>query len=215
MKKNFVSVFVLLLTLFTAASAQALVLVDTGPGPNDNQFQSTPAVLFAKFHLDFDYTLTDVEGWFTTRTVSTIYLGILRDGGELPNVIVEDLPEGGSTFAFDTIYGQSFDIPQGNEPDWFGVHDVEWVLAAGDYWVQFNLAQDVGMPGPSQNPLDDEAFFEGISILPVLVIGNFDENDALDLGVRIQGITATVPEPASALLFASGILGAFLKRKYA
>lgn len=71
--------------------------------------------------------LNDIEGWFTTRTVSTIYLTILNESLEFPGTVSGILPE---TFAttLDSISAQEFAPSVNAQPDWFGVFDIQWVL---------------------------------------------------------------------------------------
>ena len=51
------------------------------------------------------------------------------------------------------------------------------------------------MPYPSISPLGNEAFTDG---------GLWKASDDLNIGVRIQGTPASVPEPSTLLLLGSG-----------
>lgn len=71
--------------------------------------------------------LNDIEGWFTTRTVSTIYLTILNESLEFPGTVTGILPEAFST-TLDSISAQEFAPSVNAQPDWYGVYDIQWVL---------------------------------------------------------------------------------------
>ncbi|MGB5519533.1 MAG: hypothetical protein WBO73_13890, partial [Gammaproteobacteria bacterium] len=77
---------------------------------------------------------------------------------------------------------------------------LSWDVSAGTYWVSFEarLGQTlaVAMPGPSPNPLLNEAFTSTDT-------GDWIGNDGYDLGVRISA----VPIPAAVWLFSFGLIG--------
>lgn len=127
MGKTFSSAICIFLIFLTAMPADAIVMVDTGPGQDDSRARNIQATLSGTGSLGKHSILTEIEGWFTTRTVSTIYLSVFSEGGELPSSFAGGLPEGFTT-TLDSISAQEFEPSVNASPDWYGLYDIQWVL---------------------------------------------------------------------------------------
>lgn len=187
--------------------AHAAFIVDTGPGAGpggaclQNSFPGTVQWLAAEFNVSASSTVNTVQGWIDptsscNASAGTAHAIIYTDGGEVPGT---------------ELFSQQF-TASGGGADWFGPSGLNWNLAPGTYWVAFEVRPGDtlagAMPTPSVNPLANEAVCHDASCFA----GLYNELDHLDIGVRI---TAAVPEPSSALLLVSGVLGlaAFFRRK--
>ncbi|MDH5445946.1 MAG: hypothetical protein OEY52_10335 [Gammaproteobacteria bacterium] len=193
--------FIFLVVSITTQSVQAVTVIDTGEGgtgyaatglggiPN----QSTAA----EFTLDMAYIITDIEGWMRTFTGNQATIVIYSDAGEIPGI---------------EIYSGTFDAYQTNY-SWQGAHNLDWLLAAGTYWVSFEVREfdnlfaglpvGIGGNGPP-NPLGNEAYYTPSN-------GRWVELDNLDFAVRIQGIP--VPEPMALTLMVIGLASLGFCRK--
>ena len=175
----------------SAAPAAATSIVDTGvpTGAGSSWTLDASQWLAAKFTAPAA-TLTDLT--FFTGGTGSLHVALYTAPGSTPGT---ELFSAATSFTADGFNG---------------VHGVSWTVGAGDYFLAFEIrpgdtfSGDTPSPGPS--PLGVEAFTNG---------GTWLEYDPLDIGVRIDGATGGVPEPASwALMFAGfGLIGAALRRR--
>lgn len=210
-------------SIFCPTAAQALPIVDTGSSSTSGTAgnvlssserrtsfsgKSASAWLSAEFNLGQGYTITDVEGWISLRRPAypptgdawgnTFRIAIYGDGGETPNVS-------------NVLLSQEFTIDKStvNTAGWRGLHGLNLDLAAGTYWVAFEVPAFVGgvanntwgvMPTNNPavpNPLGNEAYLSSSQ-------GNvWIASDNTNIGVRIS---APVPEPAEWTMLIAGLL---------
>ncbi len=84
----------------------------------------------------------------------------------------------------------------------------------GDYWISFEIR-------PANYPFNDpySGLMQNVATLPLedeaYAMGNWFEDDNLNLGIRILGDpVAPVPEPSTWLLLGTGLAGlAYYRRK--
>lgn len=218
MKKQFIGMGIGLTLLLGAGVAQGDVIVDTGAGIGGSGKE--PALysgqsaqwLAAEFSLDQNYWITDIHGWLYNNgnTGHNFTITVYGDGGEIPDTN-------------NLLYSNSATITgTDGQANWEGYHisygnGLE--LSQGTYWVSFEIRPinyfdpyNGYMPADSPNPLGNEAFLATGN-------GSWIEYDPLNIGVQILGdpiAPAPVPEPATMLLFGTGIVGlagSRLKRK--
>jgi hypothetical protein len=201
MKKYLIFLSLIVVILTVPLHARADYIVDTGTPSGDLAWAlHSDQWLAAEFSLGMAYTLTDIEGYMLDN-IGQLTVAIYGDGGEVPDT--------GNEF-----YSQSFTVPGDSQTpyDWYGLSGLSWSLLTGTYWVAFEVrAGDTyngGMREDPPNPLADEAAKTSGP--------NYFECDGLYLGIKIQGTPgAPVPEPATMLLFGSGLAGLFgFRRKF-
>lgn len=232
--KSTVRYSVIVFAVFMAASfclpslVQALTIVDTGISSTSgvtgyvlSSSQSRQSYssyrsanwLSAEFNVAQESTITDIQGWMSLRASyipygqstygNTFAIAIYGDGGDVPNVSNRLLYE---MFTIDrsTV----------NVADWRGLSGLSLDLAAGDYWVAFEVPAFVNglanntwgiMPNYPvvPNPLNNAAYLSSY-------YGNvWQASDSTKFGVRILALDppTSVPEPATMLLLGLGLVG--------
>ncbi len=150
----------------------------------------------AQFTLSDDYILTDILGNITAFHDGNITLSIYNDNNNTVD----------NTIA---LYQDTFSLD--NQDDgWFGVEDESWALNAGTYWVAFEPGSgfDGYMKSDVPNPLD----FYAVGAAG----GHYYTLQSYPFGIKINGDAGQqpVPEPATMLLFGTGLAGlAGLRRR--
>lgn len=195
----------MILMLGCCFQAYAAVIVDTGPGPNaGGGYGLYPDQWLAgEFNLSQPDTITDVYGWIdgTSYDPGTATIAIYDDGGIIPGSQL-------FTTQFSIFHPQDSEI----RADWYGASGLNWGLSSGTYWVSFeSRANDTysgAMPFYSQNPLSNEAFWNG---------GSWNST-RLGIGVRVYSdgsapAPGVVPEPASMILMGIGLAGAAMRKR--
>lgn len=127
MKIFFSNIIIFCFLIMISEPAQALMMVEAGFATDDRRHPNIEANLTGTAAEQRPSIMTDIEGWFTTRTVSTIYLTILNESLEFPGTVTGILPEAFAT-TLDSISAQEFAPSVNAQPDWFGVYDIQWVL---------------------------------------------------------------------------------------
>ncbi|WP_254601993.1 PEPxxWA-CTERM sorting domain-containing protein [Sphingomonas bacterium] len=163
-----------------ALSAQAITIVDTGQPTQTNGGYTlySSQWLASEFNVTSAVNLTDVMGYM--NFTGALRVAIYSDGGDLPG-----------TKLYSATSTQS-------GTGWLGSSGLNWALTSGSYWVSFETDSGNGyMPYPSPIPLNQEAgYHPGAQ--------GWYSADTLNLGVRIYGTAAVVPEPASWLMMVLG-----------
>lgn len=180
------------LALSISVPSQAAIIVDTGPGPNNDSGWSLTDVpletqyLAAEFNVATNVTVNSIELWMV-GLVGTFSAGIFSDGGDIPG---------------SELFSSPFSA--GGVAAWYGGTGLSWDLSTGTYWAVFTAAPGAKgyAPNPSTSPLVNEAYTFPTPTGPYW-IGTPD----LNLGVRILGTEATVPEPGTLALLGAGLLG--------
>jgi hypothetical protein len=193
------------LLLLTVPKVYAATIVDTGPGPDSSGGFSLyqDQWLAGEFTITEFVTIASVEGWMNVYTPGSLDIAIYTDGGDIPGL---------------ELFRASGNLGAETPATWRGLSGLTWNLLPGTYWVAFEVTGSSSfsgsMPGPSQFPLDNEAFYcGGPGCVPPNV---YNPADYLDLGVRIEGAVTAVPDPTSSLsLLALGVasLGLFSSRR--
>ena len=160
-------------------SAIAATIVNTGPGADSNYWVLAGAsvlppfgqFLAAEFSIGSSTTVTDIEGWMSSNPSGADgTIAIYSDGGDVPGA---------------ELYATTFFGTGSQDSSWVGASGLSWDLAAGTYWVAFEVRDgqtlETSMPSPSSSPLLNEAATSRDT-------GNWIGFDGLDLGVRISAV---------------------------
>lgn len=202
------------LTFSGPLTSLADTIVDTGPGddgtygnpawslinlPSSLQAYSASA---AKFTLTNDTTITSVEGWMNEYiSGSGLVIGIGSSPYLSPN------PNPGDFLYSGTMYAGNVSTYH-----WNGLTDLNWFLAAGDYWVSFVPTPGYmgSLPAGGANPLSSYAF--QTTDVPL----TYDPSHTF--GVRIMGDTVqNVPDNGTTLtLLGAALFGlGIFRRRFA
>lgn len=220
-------IYLTICLLVTATDAHALFIIDTGPTPEfDNRValgvfdpNRPSSDLAIKFTTDAVYTVTGLETWFLPGREGVPATGLLKmsiygdlDGPDLNTVYAsQNFDPGGQVFSL----------------GWHGVNGLNALLPQGTYWYamesdsvdHFIGTLPTGFDGTNNppNPLTMTALCNDVG---QICRDRFDPANWQTIGntygVRIQGepINNTViPEPATLLLFGTGLAGTLLRRR--
>jgi hypothetical protein len=182
--------------LLSMSPASAALIVDTGaPNTSGGLRVYADQWVAGQFTTMSDYNINSVEGWFGSQDGGSAHATIYADNGT-------GLPFGAA------LHTQQFtlDAPQVGTSAWDGAYGLNWALAAGTYWLAFEvLAGDTAenyMPNGAPSPLA----LIGIDISPA-GDGYTVSSTFYTPGFRIDATPSAVPVPAAVWLFGTGILG--------
>lgn len=156
--------------------------------------------LAGEFTLGSRSMLNGIEGYIRSEATSggTLRVAIYSDGGDLPGTLLKSA---------------EFAVPDAAANNWYGVDGLHWNLAAGTYWVAFEVPSDSpfggGMRCCAPDPLGNEAYW-GIYQSASLT---WHSDDITDIGVRILG--RALPEPGPLSLATGCLAGLILARRRA
>lgn len=209
MKRFFVLYFVVIGLFFSGASHAAFI-ADSG----EPSYQTCDYVINQNFDdhvivemaLDKAYYITSIQGFVDFDQEGRFYVNIYQaifDFDENPGPLVYS----------DSVY------LTGDYHGWAGPSGLNWYLAEGTYWISFysdatsvfggyarmgsftgsvpNRLVELYTDQPSSQPLPLDAYWY----------------TPLNLGVRIEGVEASVPEPGILILLSIGLIGLAGTRK--
>jgi len=212
MKRIFIIFTAIFLFSLNVGKANAFYIVDTGAGTDGPPAWSADEEYWyaAEIDLSASTQLTSIFHWQYIYGIGApnrpIDLAIYADGGDVPNTSNE-------------LFRTSYSISETSVTDWYGVSNLNWILSPGQYWIaiepfvnvdpQDTLFRFVGLPFGSPIPLENTASAYQGSYQNWSVI----HAKPHEYGLRITG-ESVVPEPATMLLFASGLAGAFIRKRF-
>ena len=192
---RFAAAVLLLVTVTT--STQAGYIVDTGTPVIQHEWDFDSGQYFAgEFSLAQATTITSIEGFLTNfaSEPGNVVIAIHSSAGNTPGGIVQSTT---------TTIGGSAPFA------WYGASNLNWSLAAGDYWASFRPDSAIfgTMPGIAPNPLSNYAQASGAYEWEQANSPGYFAH--LELGIRIAGESSAtltlVPEPTSLAL--AGLAG--------
>lgn len=170
--------------------SSAATIVDTGtPVTMFGGYTVSPyQQLAGRFSVASETSITDVSGFIGDSAGARITIAIHADRG---------MPEG-------ILYSGSFTTVA--ETAFQGLSGLDWRLDAGDYWISFIGSALNYMPRAARTPLAAYAAADEYG---------WQRDDGLNIGVRINGVSAAVPEPATwaLMLIGFGAAGVALRRR--
>lgn len=156
-------------------------------------------------------TNNSIEAWFRNTDNGsglpfngTVTLSLFGTKKDLANGDVPDLNK--------KFYSSVFNVTPGNGANWYGLFNLNWgVQDPGKYFAAFEILPGNTYAGfmPFPNPL----IFNGNSTAgrPANSV-EWGSAGPLSIGLRVDA--SPIPEPATMLLLGSGLISAFVRRKF-
>ena len=186
-----------LLLVMQVTSTYGATLVDTGsPAISSNGAVAVGKTQWmgVRFNLADSYNLTDIKSYFFSSGSSfgTLTLSLKGDSFGLPGV---------------ELYSQEFLIPANLGKNWFGVSDINWQVASGDYWVTYEVRDTQTYTGSLEFPAP--------SLLTAAVKNDYYTDWTIlnnhGFGLIVSGEpVSSVPEPLAIYQMAVGLIAVFV-----
>jgi hypothetical protein len=205
--KKLLSICLVLFVLSLAALSHADTIVTTGE-PNYAYFFYNIPIMFntndstvaAQFTLNTRYSITALQGKILMNDIGTVVAAIYAADG------IED---SGTNMPGTLLFTRSVQYDDTNfiQLDWHGPTGItDTYLDAGTYWISFYTTDTDAWMG---------SWWSGASVPNRLVEAFSDQQQPsdiwwaaiLNLGVRIEGVQVSIPEPSIVLLLMAGIFG--------
>ncbi len=180
--------------------ASASYLIDTGAGQDSSgdfvgRASFGTQFVAGEFTLAEASTVSSVEGFFTTSTSGLLVEKIYSASAGLP--------------AASALYSVDISAPA-KGTGWVGADGLDWSLAAGTYWLSFEVPDGSSFMGAAlfnpSSPASKYAYFNGATW----------SSTVRPFGFRIGGEAASAaPEPASwaMMLGGFGLIGAAMRAR--
>lgn len=189
-------------TLVMAAPATAATIINTGTpvGPTSWALSSTQN-LAGLITITQPTNITAVRGYITEFGPPSAITISLFSGSSAPN---------SANLLFSATGPLSPSIGSGNT-SWSGLNNLNWSVAAGNYWVSFATSGLYVMRGGAPLPLSNYAFNFGVNTAWIPQSG-------LHFGVQVDAgdlVAGGVPEPLTwtMLILGFGLVGGAMRRR--
>lgn len=219
MVKRFACIAGIVFWFAISGYAYGALIVDTGQppiDPNTGIAGAGPALLSTQFlagkiSLSGGATITGIQT-FGGSYGGNYTIALYADQGTIPKV-------GDELFSSTAFWGSNFGMP-----DWSSASSLNWHVAAGSYWVAFEVRPGQTFSGyltrdlSLANPLSAYAYFDSANggWLPDIFPDGSPYAGSLDSwALRVEGSVTPVPLPGSLWFLVSGLTGfaAYFRRE--
>lgn len=229
MKKMLICVLAVGLLFTISSQADAFIVIDTGHTA-DTDFLA-PFGVATRFVLNGPVTVTSIKSWLSGVMVdptappgdSLARLTVYGDGRFFRPA--HTYPDGNIPDLDNILFGASFQLPNSSSDDsvlsdyaWRGITGMSLDLPAGNYWVGIRTAPDshggtigLGVPGTSISARAGNNDYLPVGQGETCDSDGCRPNDdpRFNYSLRVNA----VPEPSTILLFGTGLLGVFYRRR--